>query len=197
MCRDCGIDVLFMPETSQIYRGSDEVTINPPKSMGYVYEGFRRDGHFDGVLQVVVKLLNLFSPGRAYFGQKDAQQFLLLQKMAQDLFIDCELIASPTQRDSDGLALSSRNIYLSKEDRELALKIPNSLQKISQNIEFGELLSERLREIAMGELAGVDVEYLAFVDRRLKEVASLTLGDSIVLIAAKVGTTRLIDNLWI
>lgn len=192
-----GVDAIFAPEISQMYPSKDEITLNPPKLMGYVYEGAIREGHFAGVLQVVLKLFNLSRPTRAYFGQKDAQQLLLLQKMVKDFFLPLEIVPCPIVRDSDGLALSSRNIYLSKEQRELALTIPQTLQKIATLISQGEREVKKLYEFGMNELKDLQVDYLAFCNHSLEPLEFIIPTQTLILLTCRVGNTRLLDNLWI
>lgn len=192
-----GVDAIFAPEISQMYPSKDEITLNPPKLMGYVYEGAIRGGHFAGVLQVVLKLFNLSRPTRAYFGQKDAQQLLLLQKMVKDFFLPLEIVPCPIVRDTDGLALSSRNIYLSKEQRELALTIPQTLQKIATLISQGEREVKKLYEFGMNELKDLQVDYLAFCNHSLEPLEFIIPTQTLILLTCRVGNTRLLDNLWI
>lgn len=192
-----GVDAIFAPEISQMYPSQDEITLNPPKLMGYVYEGAIREGHFAGVLQVVLKLFNLSRPTRAYFGQKDAQQLLLLQKMVKDFFLPLEIVPCPIVRDTDGLALSSRNIYLSKEQRELALSIPQTLQKIATLISQGEREVKKLYEFGMNELKDLQVDYLAFCNHSLEPLEFIIPTQTLILLTCRVGNTRLLDNLWI
>lgn len=192
-----GVDAIFAPEISQMYASQDEITLNPPKLMGYVYEGAIREGHFAGVLQVVLKLFNLSRPTRAYFGQKDAQQLLLLQKMVKDFFLPLEIVPCPIVRDTDGLALSSRNIYLSKEQRKLALSIPQTLQKIATLISQGEREVKKLYEFGMNELKDLQVDYLAFCNHSLEPLEFIIPAQTLILLTCRVGNTRLLDNLWI
>lgn len=196
-CEQSGVNVVFAPKANEIYHNDDEISIKPPKNMGYVYEGFIRKGHFEGVLRIVLKLLHLTCPHNAYFGQKDAQQLLIIKRLVQDTFLPTKIIPCPTQRDTDGLAMSSRNIYLSKSEREEALSIPRSLQKIAQAIQSGETKTSILIELAKMELANMDVEYLDICDHNLNPIREIQKNESIALIAAKVGKTRLLDNLWI
>lgn len=197
LCEESGVDAVFAPQVSDMYPNHDEISLNPPKNMGYVYEGFIREGHFNGVLAIVLKLFHLIKPHHAYFGQKDAQQLLIIKRMVQDLFLPIQIIACPTQRDADGLAMSSRNIYLSQEDRKNALKIPNALKIISQAIERGETKCASLIETGKKVLENIELDYLAICDYNLAPLEEIRKNASIVLLAAKVGKTRLLDNLWI
>jgi pantoate--beta-alanine ligase len=165
--------------------------------LGYILEGNRRPGHFDGVVQVVMKLLNLVQPTRAYFGKKDAQQLVILQKMVEDLFLPYEIVPVDTVREDDGLALSSRNIYLSDEERVRALSISRALKSASRLIMSGEFSSSVIKSKMLEIMKDIDVEYIAIVDRSFKPLDTIEIQNTIILVAAKVGETRLIDNLWV
>lgn len=191
-----GVDCLFTPTTDQLYF-DDEVAILAPKIRGYILEGKERIGHFNGVLQIVLKLFNIVKPHRAYFGKKDTQQLILIQQMVRDLFLDIEIVPVETVRDLDGLALSSRNIYLSKSERAKALAIPNSLKLASKMVMGGERDIEKIREAISKELQDLEVEYIAIVDRKLQPIQRVEVGNTIILLAVRVGSTRLIDNIWI
>jgi len=198
ICEMAGTDLLYMPETWEIYE-KDELRIEAPKILGYVLEGARRPGHFGGMLQVVMKLLNLARPDRAYFGKKDAQQLVLIRQMVRNYFMNVDIVPCETVRDTDGLALSSRNIYLSAEERERALGISRSLKRAGKMIQKGEKDSGRITETMRGILeSSVDeLEYVAIVDHDFRPLREIRKGNTIILVAAKVGTTRLIDNLWV
>ncbi len=198
LCEQSGVDAVFIPSVEEMYRG-DEITLNPPKKMGYVLEGFDRPTHFAGVLQVVLKLFSLIQPHRAYFGQKDAQQVLILQKMISDLFLPIVIVPCPIVRDDDGLAFSSRNIYLSPKEREIALRIPQTIQRVRTYIAQGITQVSQLESLAFKELSydGLMLFYATFRNHQLEYITHIEQGKSIFLIAAKVGKTRLIDNLWI
>lgn len=191
------VDAIFIPEIQEMYPSQEETTLLPPKSMADVYEGAHRKGHFSGVLQIVLKLLNLASPTRAYFGKKDAQQLLILQKMLKDFFIPIQIVSCPIVRDYDGLALSSRNVYLSDNERALALRIPQTLQKIASLIEQGEKEVEKLYAFGMKELEGLEVNYLAFCNHTLQPLTQIIPSQTLILLTCKIGNTRLLDNLWI
>ena len=160
-------------------------------------EGLKRPAHFDGVLQVVLKLLNITTPTRAYFGKKDAQQLYLISKMARELFLDVEVVACEIVRDYEGLALSSRNIYLSNDEKQKALLIPKSLKKSSDLVINGELETQQIKAKMREVLADVEIEYVEIVDRKFRLLKTLEIHNSIILVAVKVGKTRLIDNIWI
>lgn len=196
ICKVADVDIVFMPQSEEIY-GKDEVKIIAPRYGGFVLEGFRRPGHFDGVLQIVSKLFHIVHPTRAYFGKKDAQQLYLIQKMVRDLMMDVDVVPCELMRDSDGLALSSRNVYLSDDARQKALAIPRSLKKAAKSISSGQKSVEKLTVIMKETLCDVELEYIAFVDRDFHPIQEVEIKNSLILVAAKVGNVRLIDNIWI
>ena len=198
ICELAGVDILFMPTIDSIYF-EDEMRIEAPAVAGYVLEGASRPGHFGGVLQVVMKLFNITKPNRAYFGKKDAQQLLLIEKMVHDYFLPIEIVECDIVRDDDGLALSSRNVYLSPDERKRALAISKSLKRAGKMIMSGQrdtfIIKEEMKKIV--EPSVDELEYIEIVDRKLSPLKVIEDGKSIILVAAKVGTTRLIDNLWV
>ncbi len=198
ICELAGVDILFMPTIDSMYN-QDELKISAPKVRGYILEGAKRPGHFDGVLQVVLKLLNITTPTRAYFGKKDAQQLALITQMAKDYFLDTEIVPCEIVRDSDGLALSSRNVYLSEDERKRALSLSRSLKLASDMVAKGELNCKKIKgQMRQELLKSVDkLDYVAIVNREFKEIDKVEIGNSIILAAAFVGTTRLIDNIWV
>ena len=201
ICELAGVDVLFMPTVEMMYE-RDELSITAPAIRGFILEGASRPGHFDGMLQVVMKLLNLIAYNkptafRAYFGKKDAQQLVLIQQMVRNYFINVEIVPCEIVRDKDGLALSSRNIYLSPEERQKALSLSRSLKRATEMVMREELNSKKIEQEMREVLSDVTVEYVALVNRRFQSISQVEIGNTIILVAAKVGTTRLIDNLWI
>ena len=197
LCERLGVSAIFAPHAKDMYRKEDEITLNPPKSMANVYEGALRMGHFNGVLQVVLKLFCLIRPKRAYFGQKDAQQLLIIKRMVEDLFLDVEIVPCPTKRDFDSLALSSRNVYLSEIERKNALQIPQALKMIKKMVDEGVRDSNKLILEAKKCIKDLELDYLDIIDYDLQKLSEVILGKSIVLIAARSGNTRLLDNLWL
>ncbi|MDP2076452.1 MAG: pantoate--beta-alanine ligase [Sulfuricurvum sp.] len=195
ICELSGVNVLFYPEIDSMY-GTDEISIKAPDVRGYILEGASRPGHFDGVLTVVMKLLNLVRASRAYFGKKDAQQLSLITQMVKNFFMDVEIIAVDTVRESDGLALSSRNVYLTQEDRVEALKLSASLKRATHLVMQGVRETNVICRVMMDILQPLKVEYVAIVNRRFEAIPEVIIGDTIVLVAARVGSTRLIDNVW-
>jgi pantoate--beta-alanine ligase len=196
ICELAGVDFLYMPSTEDLYF-EDEVKIAAPNVRGYVLEGATRPGHFSGVLRVVMKLLNIVNPTNAYFGKKDAQQLNLIEQMVKHYFLDVNIVPVDTVRDSDGLALSSRNVYLSKEERQEALKIPKSLYTASQLVAQGERSADLIIETMKEILSPLEIGYVAVVNRDFEPVSEIEVGNTVILVEAVVGTTRLLDNIWL
>jgi len=201
ICELAGVDIIFMPTVKMMYE-SDELSISAPAIRGFILEGTKRAGHFDGMLQVVMKLLNLIaynkpSSFRAYFGKKDAQQLVLIEQMVQNYFINVQIIPCDIVRNSDGLALSSRNIYLSKEERTKALSLSRSLKSATRMLLKKEFDTKFIKKEMLSTLSEIEVEYVAVVNRQFKSIESVEIGNTIILVAGAVGTTRLIDNLWV
>ncbi len=201
ICKLAKVDILFMPTIDMIYN-RDELRVEAPAIRGFILEGSKRAGHFNGVLQIVMKLFNIISFNRpkefkAYFGKKDAQQLALIEQMVRDYFLNVKIIPCDIVRDSDGLALSSRNVYLSKEERVKALNISRSLKKASKLIMQNILDKETIVKEMRGVMSEIEIEYIALVDREFREIESVEIKNSIILVASRVGEVRLIDNIWI
>jgi pantoate--beta-alanine ligase len=196
ICELAGVDYLFYPTAADMY-GRDEVGLVAPDVRGYILEGTSRPGHFSGVLTVVKKLLNIVNPDRAYFGKKDAQQLMLIETMVSNLFMDVEIVPCETVRDDDGLALSSRNVYLNAQERAEALKIPRALKRATKLVMQGELETVRLQTEMLAVLEPLEVEYAVIVNRAFEPLEQVEIGNTIILVEAVVGTTRLLDNIWI
>jgi len=196
ICELAGVDALFMPNIEQMYF-EDEPSLNAPMKQSYILEGYQRPKHFDGVLRVVLKLLNLTKPTNAYFGKKDAQQLFLIQNMVKTLFLNTNIVPCEIVRDENGLALSSRNAYLSESEKNQALNISKSLKIASKEIMRGELHVETIKSKMREILKDLDVEYIAITNREFGKIEHIELKNSMILVAAKVGKTRLIDNIWI
>jgi len=197
ICEKIGVDILFMPTVDSVYF-KDELKISAPAIAGYVLEGAKRPGHFDGVLQIVMKLFNIIRPDRAYFGKKDAQQLILIQKMVNDMFIPVKIIPCNTVREHDGLAMSSRNIYLSPDERKRALSISKALKRAGKMIMSGIKDTKTLKEEMINILKkDIKIEYVEIVNRALEPIDNIIENDTIILVAGRVGDTRLIDNIWI
>jgi pantoate--beta-alanine ligase len=197
MAESLGCDMAFVPAEGEMYpRGRPEVTVDPGP-LGDRLEGASRPGHFRGVLTVVAKLFNLAGPCRAYFGEKDAQQLELVGRMARDLDCPVSVIPCPTVRDPDGLAISSRNAYLSEDERDAAPILFESLTAAAALVRRGERRGDVLRaEMArrIGAEGRATLDYVAVVDQRTWEDTRLLDGPARALVAARVGKARLIDN---
>ncbi|MFB9377483.1 pantoate--beta-alanine ligase [Kineococcus gynurae] len=190
-----GADVVFAPGPDVVYPDGDPLVRVSAGPLGEVLEGASRPGHFDGVLTVVAKLLNLVRPERAYFGQKDAQQLLLVRRMVRDLDLGVDVVAVPTVREDDGLALSSRNRYLSPFDREVALVLNRALSAGSAAGPEGPSAVRRAARDVLRAEPAARVDYLALVDPvTLADVPEHFRGEALLALAARVGPTRLIDN---
>nr|WP_244666955.1 pantoate--beta-alanine ligase [Myceligenerans indicum] len=190
-----GADLVFAPAPDVVYPYGDPIVRVSAGRIGEVLEGEFRPGHMDGVLTVVLKLLHLVRPDVALFGQKDAQQLLAVRRMVADLDLDVEIVGAPTVRDSDGLALSSRNAYLSDEERERALALSRALRAGAEAGAGGAAEVRRAASEVLNATEGVEVDYLALVDPiTVDDVPDDHLGPALLLVAARVGTTRLIDN---
>jgi len=194
LAADRGVDCLFLPETTALYP-SDPLVRVAPGPMADTLEGAARPGHFAGVLTVVAKLFHIVEPDVAVFGRKDFQQAMLVRRMAADLDFALEVDVAPTVRELDGLALSSRNTYLNGDERRAAVALSRALRAVEQAWRAGEADPKALERRGMAVLnaPGVTPEYLALVDDQLRAVARAD-ARSVVAIAARVGATRLIDN---
>lgn len=194
LCEDIGVDFIFAPEASKMYH--DRKTFVDIEDMSNNLCGAKRPGHFRGVCTVCTKLFNITGADRAYFGQKDAQQVAIIKKVVFDLNIPIEIIPCPIVREDDGLALSSRNTYLSEEERKAALCLSKAIFKGEDLAKSGSSVSEvlsKMKEIISSEkLARID--YISAVDLTTMEDAKDFDGDRLVAIAVFIGKTRLIDN---
>jgi pantoate--beta-alanine ligase len=194
LAQERGVDCLFAPERQDMYP-TEPIARIEPGPMGVGFEGAARPNHFSGVLTVVAKLLHLVEPDVAVFGRKDFQQATLVTRMAQDLDFAPRIEVAPTVRELDGLALSSRNAYLTPDQRRSALALSRALRAVEQAWRGGEADPAALARRGMETLKGpgVEPEYLGLVDDMLRPVARVT-ARTVALVAARVGATRLIDN---
>lgn len=199
LCQKAGVKIVFAPKVSEMYDDDKNnlTLICPPYSVVDKLCGKSRPGHFDGVCSVVAKLFNLTKANRAYFGQKDAQQLFIIQKMVKDLNFDIEIIPCPIVREADNLALSSRNKYLSENDRKLALTISQSLFNAKKMFQEGIKQKRAIIDACLKLMEQLDVEYIEFVDKNTFEFQDEANENTIILIAARVPetNTRLIDNI--
>jgi pantoate--beta-alanine ligase len=202
-CDEAGVALVFNPLVEQMYRpGLVPIEIDLPQ-LTTVLEGKHRPGHFKGVCQVVAKLLNIVRPDMAVFGQKDYQQFRVIQAMVDALDWPIDVVMCPTVRERDGLAMSSRNQYLSADERERALSISRALLLAQGEVKAGVRQANRLTALMQNTLLDpgklgrvpVAVDYVAAVDPMTFKGIELVAGPTLLAIAARVGTTRLIDNM--
>ncbi len=190
------VDYLFAPETSEMYPKGFSTSIHVANLTDYLC-GYYRPGHFDGVALVVNKLFNIVKPTRAYFGQKDAQQFRMLRRMVQDLNMDVEMIEMPIVREADGLALSSRNMYLSAEERKEATMLHQAIKYAVDQIKSGRRDAYKIKLEAINRLRAspnIKVQYFEIVDEETLVPVSNVKSKVIVAAAIFLGKTRLIDN---
>lgn len=189
-CQDEGVSVVFAPDRDEMYPGgAPQITMNAGP-LGEILEGASRPGHFGGMLTVVQKLLMLTRADVAYFGEKDFQQLALIRRMVRDLELDVEIVGVPTVREPDGLALSSRNRYLSAADRRHALALSRALREGAQRTDADSALAAAAK--ILDDEPGVRVDYLALTGADLGPAPAA--GPARLLVAARVGGTRLIDN---
>jgi len=196
LCRKAGVDAIFHPSVAAMYPDGRVTRIEVP-GLSETLEGAIRPGHFSGVATVVAKLFSAVQPDRAYFGEKDFQQLQVIRRMTRDLDLPVEIAGCPTVREADGLALSSRNAYLTKTDRALAPRISRALAAAVAQFKGGERSPAKVRKTALNVLRGLpgaEVQYLEVRDAEtLGPVKHLARGQRI-LAAVKLGKTRLIDN---
>jgi len=194
--QDAGCDLLWMPTAEQMYPPGFSTSVSVG-SLSRRWEGEERPGHFDGVATVVAKLLSLVRPEVAVFGDKDFQQLAIIRRMVLDLGLGVGIVGVPVVRDADGLALSSRNAYLSKQDRGRAVALPEALQRAAQEIESGADVNSVLAaaERRLSEAGFSPIDYVALVDSSTLEPLSAAAGRMRLISAATIGDTRLIDNL--
>jgi pantoate--beta-alanine ligase len=196
MLEEAGCDLLWMPSVEDIYPKGFSTTVHVA-GVSERWEGEARPGHFDGVATVVAKLLLAVMPGLAFFGEKDFQQLVVIRRMVADLAMPVEIVGVPTVREADGLALSSRNDYLSADERQRALALPRALETASAAILAGQPVQSALGE-ARQSLSGDGfsrIDYVALVDAETLEPVEARRGDTRLIAAAIIGKTRLIDNL--
>ncbi|MGL2596370.1 pantoate--beta-alanine ligase [Helicobacter pylori] len=199
LCEKLGVNAVFAPKIGEMYpyEAEQRLKLYAPTFLSRSLEGAMRKGHFDGVVQVVLRLFHLVNPTRAYFGKKDAQQLLIIQHLVQDLLLDIEITPCEIMRDDDNLALSSRNVYLNATERKQALAIPKALENIQQAIDKGEKACEKLKKLGLEILENLEVDYLECCNHKLEPLKTIEPANTLILVAARVGKTRLLDNLWV
>ena len=198
VCADEGVDVVFAPSVEEMYPGGfshdsvhDGVTV-APGALATILDGESRPGHFDGVLTVVAKLFGLVRPDVAVFGQKDYQQLVLVRRMVRDLCMGIEVVGAETVREPDGLALSSRNRYLDADQRRTAALLSRALRAAQDRAPYGVPAARWAAMSVLDVEPGLELDYLALTSPELGEAPET--GEGRILVAARVGTTRLIDN---
>jgi pantoate--beta-alanine ligase len=192
-----GTDVVFMPTAEDMYPPGYDTWVEVGPSLTDRLEGAARPGHLRGVTTVVAKLFEIVRPQRAYFGQKDAQQLAVVRRMAADLNMGIEVVGLPTVREPDGLAMSSRNAYLSPAERQAAAVLWRSLSRARELFEGGERRAEAMREAMRAVLAEeplAQVEYVSVADPGTLQEQETIAGPALVSLAVRMGRTRLIDN---
>ena len=197
VCRREGVDIVFAPSVEEVYPGGEPQVTVEPGSLASVLEGATRPGHFRGVLTVVAKLFGLVRPDVAVFGEKDYQQLVLIRRMVLDLNLGVEVVGAPTRREEDGLALSSRNAYLDAEQRAQAVALSRTLLAAREVAGYGADVALDAARAELRRTVGVDLDYLALTGPDLGELPDdVAPGTPArILIAARVGSTRLIDNM--
>ncbi len=196
LAADIGVDFLFAPPREEIYPDGFATTVAVARVSEHLEGTFRGPEHFTGVATVVTKLFNIVAPSVAYFGQKDAQQTLVIRRLVRDLDLPVRIEVCPTVREPDGLAMSSRNAHLSAEERRRALALHRSLQLAGDAVREGEHQPTAVRARALAELAqaGVEPEYFELVSTSTLAPVERIEGEVLAVVAGRVGTTRLIDN---
>lgn len=200
ICEKEKVDFLFAPRVKEMYPDGYASFVDVPGRLSDTLCGRSRPGHFKGVATVLVKLFNIASPTISYFGEKDAQQCVIVKKLVEDLNINTAIKVMPIVREKDGLAMSSRNVYLSKEERPEALAISRSLAQARYMIKKGEKAGGKIKKIIKNILSRskkIKVDYIEIVDGRSLKSISNVKSNTIIMVAAFIGKLRLIDNLWI
>lgn len=192
------VDVLFFPSVEEMYPDGYATYVDVEGDMTGALCGSSRPGHFRGVSTIVTKLFNMVTPDRAYFGQKDAQQVSVIQRMVRDLNVDIEIIPCPIYREADGLAMSSRNTYLNVKERQDALVLSQSLEVAKTMIDDGERSCEKIIERMIDKIKTVDyaiIDYVEIVDAITLNKIETIKGEILIALAVKIGKPRLIDNI--
>ena len=196
ICRKAGVDAVFVPAAKEMY-GEDKLTWVNVEKLSEPLCGEFRPGHFRGVATVCAKLFNIVMPDVAFFGQKDAQQVVIIKRMAADLNMPLKIVVCPTVREPDGLTVSSRNQYLSEKERKYAAYIYKSLQKCRQMVAGGVRDSSKIRSQMrriLNNVPSIKIEYISIADAESLEPVKRLGGRVLAAVAVKIGTTRLIDN---
>ncbi len=199
-CEDASVDIIFHPSVEEMYKGRYSTYVTCEGEITKVLCGASRPEHFKGVTSVVAKLFNMVAPNKAFFGQKDAQQVAVIEKMVRELDFDLEIVPCPIVREVDGLALSSRNTYLSDTERKEALVLSNALKHAEMRILDGERNAERIiseMRAIIESAPSAEIDYVEIVSAQTLESVKELSGDTLIAMAVKIGKPRLIDNLRI
>lgn len=200
LCEQNGVDYLFYPSRDTMYPEGFETYVSVDK-LTKVLEGASRPAHFRGVTTVVNKLFNIIKPDRAYFGKKDAQQLLVIKKMVKDLNMDIEIVGMPIVREEDGLAMSSRNKYLSSEERKDAVCLHRALDRAEELKKLGIKSADKIKNEMKTLIESYEHTKIDYINisklSDLSEISNVEEGSTLISLAVFVGSTRLIDNVWI
>ncbi|HOT29006.1 MAG TPA: pantoate--beta-alanine ligase [Candidatus Ozemobacteraceae bacterium] len=195
-----GCDIVFFPDDAVMYPAGEMTRVTVSGSITEGLCGASRPGHFTGVATIVLKLLNLVKPDRAYFGEKDAQQLRVIRRMAADLFLETEIVGCPIVREADGLAMSSRNVYLTAKERKIAPELYRMLCDAKSLVESGERDPGKVEEFMARRVAALkaaELDYASAVDGATLAKPRKLAGDVLLLVAARFGRARLIDNMQV
>jgi pantoate--beta-alanine ligase len=197
MLEQVGCDILFNPPVNEIYDDNEKWHLNIG-DLEHLLEGEFRPGHYQGVTQVVYKLFSIVKPDVAFFGQKDYQQFLVISKMVELLNMPVKLVMCPIERENNGLAMSSRNIHLTSDDRQHALILSKTLSWVKNNFDAGNIPAIKQQAgLMISNEPGIELEYFEIVDGQTLHTANANTKNIVALVAARAGKTRLIDNMLI
>lgn len=199
ICRKAGVDVVFAPAAKQIYPGENLTWVNVEKLTEQLCGRFRQ-GHFRGVTTVCAKLFNIVAPDIAFFGQKDAQQAIIIKKMVADLNMPLKIVVCPTIRESSGLAISSRNQYLTEQEKKDATCIYKSLEEsrkmVNSGITDSKIIITGIHKV-LKQISSIKIEYVSIVDAETLQGLKKITGKVLIAVAVKIGSTRLIDNILV
>jgi pantoate--beta-alanine ligase len=199
ICKKAGVDIVFAPSSQELYKRDNLTWVNVEKLTEKLC-GQSRPGHFRGVTTVCAKLFNIVAPDIAFFGQKDAQQAIVIKRMVADLNMPVEIIVCPTVRQADGLAVSSRNQYLTEREKKDATYIYKSLEECRKLIDSGttdsKAITVQMRKI-LNQAPSIKIEYISIVDAETLQTIDSIAGRVLIAIAVKIGSTRLIDNILV
>ncbi|WP_105613972.1 pantoate--beta-alanine ligase [Vallitalea okinawensis] len=197
LAEEAGADIIFIPDNEMMYKTHHATFVNVNGLTNHLC-GASRPTHFEGVTTIVTKLFNIVQPNRAYFGQKDAQQAIVIKRMVEDLNMPLKVVVCPIVREKDGLAMSSRNAYLSKEERKQATILYKALQEAKSRIEQGQRSATEIRDLMEQMIQtqpAATIDYVSIVSEKTLEDIDVLEGKILIALAVKMGKTRLIDNL--